>query len=197
MAGQRGAIDRDAVLAAARELLVADGLDGVSFRRIAARLDVTAPALYAYVDGKADLLRALADREFASLLERFTEVTDPDPVARIRRDSRAYVQYARDQPALFQVMLAFRPGWVGASLEELPVASRVFGEVLGAAEEAIAAGRIHGDPFTVALALWSAFHGVATMLVANPGLADAADDALVDAVIDAMLVGFAHAGERI
>ena len=197
MAGQRGAIDRDAVLAAARELLVAEGLDGVSFRRIAARLDVTAPALYAYVADKADLLRALADREFASLLERFTEVTDPDPIARIRRDARAYVQHAREQPALFHVMLVFRPGWVGASAEELPIASRVFGELFGAVEEAIAAGRIHGDPFTVALALWSAVHGVASVLVANPGLGDAADDALVDAAIEAMLVGFARPGGQV
>ena len=179
------------ILAVARELLVVDGIDGVSFRRIASRLGVTAPALYGYVDGKADLLRALAEHEFSQLLERFAEVDDPDPVVRIRGHSRAYVQYAREHPALFAVMFVFRPDWVAGAADELPLATEVFGVGLAAIDEAIAAGAIHGEPFMVALTMWSAMHGVATVLLANPGLGEETETALVDHVIDTVLTGLA------
>jgi AcrR family transcriptional regulator len=187
----RGAVDREVILAVARELLVADGIDGVSFRRIASRLGVTAPALYGYVDGKADLLRALAEQEFSQLLARFAAVDDPDPLARIRGHSRAYVAYAREHPALFEVMFVFRPAWVRADAEELPLATEVFGAGLTAIEEAVAAGQLHGDSFMVALTMWSAVHGVASVLLANPGLGAPFEDALVEQVIDTVLAGLA------
>jgi AcrR family transcriptional regulator len=191
MKAGRGAIDRDVILAVARELLVADGIDGVSFRRIASRLGVTAPALYGYVDGKADLLRALAEQEFSQLLDRFAAVRDPDPVARVRGHARAYVAYAREHPALFEVMFVFRPAWLAGDAEELPLATAVFGAGLAGIEEAVAAGRLHGEPFMVALTMWSAVHGVASVLLANPGLGTAAEDALVEQVIDTVLAGLA------
>lgn len=183
-------------MSVARGLLVTDGIEGVSLRRIASRVGVTAPALYGYVDGKADLLRALAQAEFAALRTRFDEIDDPDPLMRVRAFSRTYVQYARDHPALFEVMFLFRPDWVGTPAEELPIATEVFGTGLGAIEDAIIAGEIHGDPFMVALTMWSAMHGVASVLLANPGLGAETEAALVDDVIETMLAGLAARTDR-
>ena len=59
-ASDRPLLHREAIIAAARELIVADGLEALSLRRLAARLGVTAPALYAHVRDKQDLLRAVA-----------------------------------------------------------------------------------------------------------------------------------------
>ena len=187
----RGAISREVVLGVARELLVADGIDGVSFRRIARRLDVTAPALYGYVEGKADLLRALAEQELSALQARLAEIDDPDPLRRIRGHCRAYVQHAREHPALFEVMFVFRPEWAGAPADELPLATEAFGTGLAAIEEAITTGRIQGDPFMVALTVWSAMHGVASILLASPELGDATESDLVEQVIDTVLAGLA------
>ena len=60
-------LDREAVVRAALTLVDSDGLDQVSLRRVADRLDVTAMALYRYVAGKADLLDGVADLLYAEL----------------------------------------------------------------------------------------------------------------------------------
>ena len=54
-------LDRDRLIAVALELLDEVGLDGLSMRRLADRLGVTAASLYWYVQDKNELLALLAD----------------------------------------------------------------------------------------------------------------------------------------
>ncbi len=54
------------------------GLEAVSLRRVAAMLGVTAPALYAYVTDKNDLLRSVAEVEFDQLMQRFEAIDETD-----------------------------------------------------------------------------------------------------------------------
>lgn len=53
-------LDRDRLLAAAFAQLEEDGLDGLSMRRLAARVGVQAPALYWHFSDKAELLGLMA-----------------------------------------------------------------------------------------------------------------------------------------
>lgn len=55
------AIDRDLVVAAALRLLDEDGLDRLSLRRLAAELQVKAPALYWHFESKRALMDQMAD----------------------------------------------------------------------------------------------------------------------------------------
>jgi len=59
-AAARPALDRDRLVAAAFAQLEEDGLEGLSMRRLAARLGVQAPALYWHVGDKAELLGLMA-----------------------------------------------------------------------------------------------------------------------------------------
>ena len=66
----RGAgLSRDKVLAAALAIADAEGLDALSFRRLASDLGVTPMALYRYVDDKEALLDALGDLVLSELPE--------------------------------------------------------------------------------------------------------------------------------
>ncbi len=190
----RPPLHRDAIVAAARGLIVDDGLEALSLRRIAAQLGVTAPALYAHVRDKQDLLRALAEDEFDALLARFDKVTDQDPVARIKGHGRAYVHHARENPELFRVMFLFPPELSPATVPagmELPGATRAFGVAAEAVEQAIASGAIVADdPLLVALTLWSGTHGVATILQLGFGLPPELEDAMIDEVTDRLLAGY-------
>ena len=56
---QRGEL-RGQVLVAAREIIAAEGLEGLSMRKLAQRLDCAPMSLYVHVRDKHDLLRALA-----------------------------------------------------------------------------------------------------------------------------------------
>jgi AcrR family transcriptional regulator len=193
-ATDRPPLQRDAIVAEARALVIADGLEALSLRRLAGRLGVTAPALYAHVRDKQDLLRALAECEFDALVARFDEVAEPDPVARIKSHNRAYVRYACENPELFRVMFLFPPELSPASVPsgvELPGATRAFEAAAGAVEEAIAAGAIASeDPLLVALTLWSGSHGVATVLQLGFGLPAELEDAMIDEITDRLLAGY-------
>lgn len=182
-------------MTAAGDLIRRDGLHALSLRRLASHLGVTAPALYAHVADKRDLLRAVAEVEFDRLHERFAAVEADNPLDRIRAHCRAYVDHARDNPELFSVMFLFPPDLGTASIPdgaELPAATRVFTEALTAVQNAIDAGAIaSADPLMVSLTLWTATHGVATALQLGFGLPREMEDELVTATIERLLAGWA------
>lgn len=60
--GQRAGLTREAVLEKAYEMLVEEGLDGLTTRGLASRLGVAPNALYSYVSNKSALVDALLDR---------------------------------------------------------------------------------------------------------------------------------------
>jgi AcrR family transcriptional regulator len=74
---------RGEIVQAARELLVAGGLDGVTLRAIAARLGMTAPALYRYFDSREALLGELIDALYDELADELIAVRDAVPAARL------------------------------------------------------------------------------------------------------------------
>ncbi len=191
---ERAVLTRDAIVAAAREVIATSGLEALSLRRLATGLGVTAPALYAHVTDKEDLLRALATAEFDALVARFAAVDEDDPVARIRAHGRAYVAHARESPELFHVMFLFPPDLGAADLpegRELPGATQAFAAAFGAVEDAAASGALAiDDPLLAALTLWSAMHGVATVLQLGLDLPSEVEDALIDEVTDRILAGY-------
>lgn len=153
-------------------------------------MGVTAPALYAHVRDKQDLLRAVAEAETDRLAASFGAFADLDPIERIRAHSRAYVAYSRDNPDLFRVILLVPPaGPVGTV--SLPATTTAFAAAVRAVEEAIATGVIKADdPQLVALTLWSGAHGVATLLQLGFDLPPALEDAMIDEITDRILAGY-------
>ncbi|MBL7254201.1 TetR/AcrR family transcriptional regulator C-terminal domain-containing protein [Paractinoplanes lichenicola] len=85
------ALDRQRIVDEAVALLDAEGFDGVTTRKLAARLGVQSPTLYWHVPNKAALVTAIAD---AILDQEFAAVAPPEP----------------DQPW---------PEWLGALAERL------------------------------------------------------------------------------
>lgn len=195
------ALDRARIVAAARALVAEAGLDALSLRRLATRLGVTAPALYAHVSGKQDLLAAVAEVELERLADRFEQVDRAhrdDPRARIRGHLRAYVDHARDEPELFATLFLFPPELaVGAGTDPLalPGATKVFRLAADAVAEAADAGTLRtDDPLLAALALWSAAHGLASVLRLGFDLPREVEDALVDELVDRLLAGYGMMG---
>jgi TetR/AcrR family transcriptional regulator, tetracycline repressor protein len=63
--GRRAILEVEQVIDAALAILDADGLEGVSFRRVSADLGVSHMTLYGYFDSKEALLEALVARTIA------------------------------------------------------------------------------------------------------------------------------------
>jgi TetR/AcrR family transcriptional regulator, tetracycline repressor protein len=70
------ALDRQRIVAEAVALLDAEGLDGVTTRKLAARLGVQSPTLYWHLPNKAALVTAIAD---AILDQQFGDLSPPEP----------------------------------------------------------------------------------------------------------------------
>jgi len=106
-AGQRAGLSRELVLAAARSIADAEGVDHLTMRRLAAELGVLPNALYTYVPDKEALLDALIDDLLADIEADGPATGDwRDGLVRVMDSSRRLLLA---HPQLVPVFLA-RPG---------------------------------------------------------------------------------------
>lgn len=169
---------------------------GTSLRKVARELGVTAPALYAHVDDREDVLRSVADDALQELARRFDEIDVGDPIAQIRAQCEAYVRFAIENPDLFSTMFVFPPELqVAESLGiESAGATATFERALKTIDNAVAAGAIPApdDTLVAALAMWSAMHGLAAVLTMGFGFDDATQTKVIDQAISAVVAGLLH-----
>jgi AcrR family transcriptional regulator len=186
-------LSRQAIIDAARDLLAAEGIEAVSLRRVAGSLGVTAPALYAHVTDKRDLLQGVADQEGRRVIERIQSIPGTDPLALIRARSLAYVDYAKENPALFKAIFMVWPELTAEPQDAEAVATmatETFQAGAAPVFELARAGLLGSvDPPLAALAIWTATHGVATVILAGPDFDPQLERSLVETVIDAVIAG--------
>ena len=191
---ERSPLTQEAILARSIEIVDATGIDSLSLRSLARDLGVSAPALYDHIESKDSLLRLLAGEGYANLTARWAELDSEDIPAWIRATSHSYVGFALDRPGLFAAMFRYRPTFVsGPGALEDAAATAVFQQSLAVIERAVDAGILTGaSPVQLALGLWAAMHGAATVLSMSPEMRQA--DWLVDLMIDGLLAGWKQAG---
>jgi AcrR family transcriptional regulator len=95
------ALQKEAIVAKALEILNRDGLDGVTLRRVAAELKVKAASLYWHVENKRALLDEMAEEMLRS---QFVSYDPPD------RDIAWQTWLANIANRLRQALLAYRDG---------------------------------------------------------------------------------------
>src|SRR3984893_6781848 len=88
-----GKVTRDAVLAAALEIIDRDGADALSMRRLARALDRDPMILYRHAPGKAALLDGVAETVLAQL---HVDSADPDWAGQLREGARRFRALARE-----------------------------------------------------------------------------------------------------
>ncbi|MGI8612980.1 MAG: TetR/AcrR family transcriptional regulator C-terminal domain-containing protein [Nocardioidaceae bacterium] len=94
-------LTRDAIVAAALELLRAEGLEGLTLRRLAADLGVSAPTLYWHLDNKRHLMDLVADALLAEL----------GPVDVGRAKNQPWWRWLRQRSvSMFEALVATRDG---------------------------------------------------------------------------------------
>jgi len=187
---ERELLRRETIVARAVEIVDEGGPDALSLRALARDLGVSAPALYDHIRSKDDLLRLVAGAGYAELASRWVSLDPADAEAWIRASSHAYVAFALERPGLFALMFRFRPALVeGPGEVEDPAATAVFDVALGVVERATVEGGLRAaPPLELALGIWAAMHGVATVLSMSPELNRALW--MVDLVIDGLLAGW-------
>lgn len=177
-------------MAAARARLEQEGAEELSLRGVARDLGVTAPALYAHVRDKDELLALVATEHFEALVERFHAVDVADPLDRIRALAEAYVDHAVASPALFGLLFRYPPAPMAVETSAFPPATRAFEAAAAATRAAVASGALDvTDPALASLVMWASVHGVAEVALLGLGGDQEGRHALLVAVVDTVLRG--------
>jgi AcrR family transcriptional regulator len=193
---QRGSGDqlRAEIVAATKELLFARGnADDVSIRAVADAVGVTPPSIYLHFSDKDDLITAVVVDVFGDLDRAMVAAGShaETPLAKLKAFGLAYVEWAVKHPEHYRIATmdpCLRPD-VDTVLSDS--AFTHFSEVV---VECIAAGIFVGEPLPITVALWSAAHGMASLMIAKPFLPwDQLPD-LVEHTLCAAAMGHATAG---
>lgn len=159
---------REALIEAALRLVAERGPAGFAFVELARAAGVSPAAPYRHFRDRNALLAEVARRgfvRFAADLERVWNDGRPDPVTAIENCGKAYLDFARRDPASYAVMFES-----GLALEEEPAlrqaADLAFAVLRRAADAACATARDHPPPaLMVALHVWAMSHGIASLFV--------------------------------
>lgn len=190
-----GARLRDDILAAAGRLLAERGDENaVSVRMIADAVGVTPPSIYLHFPDKDALIEAVCEERFRAFDEALESAAAgaAGPLDALRARGHAYVRFALDNPEHYRVIFMTRHERAMTAEElldagpEAAAGARAFAHLVGAVTAAAEAGAIVTDsPLLTALHLWASFHGLASLLISEPGFPWPDVDVLVDSVLDA------------
>jgi len=156
---------------AALELLRQGDPAGLSLRAVARRAKVSTAAPYRHFDSREALLAAVAEDGFGMLaagIRAAMEAHAGDPLAAFREAGVAYVMFALEHPSRYTVMFSIEL----AERSSYPSLARAGAESQGLLVQAIRdcqdAGLVPtGPPRELALAAWSAVHGLASLISAG------------------------------
>jgi len=160
---------KEALLTAATQLMVARGRADFTLRELAQMAGVGHTATYKHFADKDSLLTTLALRGFTLLGERQQVLfqAGTDPWAHLVATGQAYISFALDYPAHFQVMFDPRLSLAWSRNDTVREAqAQPMARFVHAIEACQAAGLIPREvPVErVLTVLWSCGHGLATLL---------------------------------
>ena len=189
---------RQEILDAAREILVTKGYAGLSMRKVAERIDYSPTAIYLHFADKQDLVFHLCEETFARLVRDLehldTEIADP--LARLREGLRRYVDFGLRNPQHYTAtfLVPHEPTADAARLaaytDPSSMGMRALGILSTSLRAAIKARTIRRvDVQETTLALWSAIHGLTSLLIAMPDFPWGHRDHLIAHTITVMLDG--------
>jgi AcrR family transcriptional regulator len=159
---------REALIATALRLIAERGPAGFAFAELARAAGVSPAAPYRHFADRNALLAEVARRgyeRFTDALERAWNGGRPDPLRALEAVGRAYLLFARAEPAAYEVM--FESSVSAESDPELRLAAeRAFGVLRGAADAMCATMPESRPPaLMVALHIWSMAHGIASLFI--------------------------------
>ncbi|MGD8866009.1 MAG: TetR/AcrR family transcriptional regulator [Gemmatimonadales bacterium] len=155
------------ILEAARDLLAEGGIDALSMRAVAARVGVSATAIYNYFESKQALVESVIAMGFERFDTYLREAVADRPKGsreRLRALGEAYIHFALENREYFRVLFSTHTE-LPRDIEELPEGSG-YALFRQSVIDAMGVGTIRQtDPDLVVLYLWTLVHGLVTLLL--------------------------------
>src|SRR5262245_41087206 len=93
-------LQRQEILDAAREILVREGYDGLSMRKIAEQIKYSPTAIYLHFRDRDDLVFCVCEESLARLVHELQDVAERnrDPLVALKKGLRRYVDFGLKHP---------------------------------------------------------------------------------------------------
>jgi AcrR family transcriptional regulator len=162
---------RTRILDAARELFATEGVDSVTMRRIADKIEYSPTAIYFHFRDKETLLAELCDCDFREFAHGFAVIAQiQDPVERLRAAGRSYVQFGLNNPSHYRLMFMTPKTITGDLSEKGNPEEDAYAFLLAIVRDLKAAGRLrsaYDDVDLAAQVIWGGVHGVVSLEIAK------------------------------
>jgi AcrR family transcriptional regulator len=152
---------RRLIVSTARALAEVEGWDAVTTRRLAAEIEYSQPVLYKHFAGMEQIADAVALDGYAELSEVLSAAADTEVAAEavLARIAYAYLDFARDNPAVYEAMFtrvtALRFG-ADDTPPQLTAAFATLHQAVGRAADG-------QDVDTLTEVFWACLHGTVTL----------------------------------
>ena len=152
---------RALILRTARTLAEAEGWDAVTTRRLSTEIEYSQPILYKHFTGMEQIADAIAVDGFGELAEAMSAARSDAHLAddALTRVARAYLDFAKDNPAVYDAMFTRTTALRFAAEDTPPALTAAFAE-LRHAVDLVADGQ---DADTLTEVLFAALHGLVSL----------------------------------
>ena len=152
---------RRLIVDTARQLAEAEGWNAVTTRRLSTEIEYSQPVLYKHFSGMEQIAAAVAVDGFGELarLVRAARADAEKPDDALTRTAHAYLDFARDNPAVYDAMFTGRTALRFAAEDTPPELVASFSGL----REAVSAAANEADADTLTEVFWAALHGLATL----------------------------------
>ena len=177
-----------AILDAAGSILLEDGYEHFTMRKLAGRCGYTAPTIYNHFGDKTGLIDAVLEevfRELVVLLERVQRAADPRD--RLRAQFGAFVDFALRNPTHYRLLTTPRQ-----ETSEPPPSGERARALLEEPLQALAeSGRLRvDDTASVQQSFWALLHGLISLQTNRPDYEWS--ESLLETSLEAMIEGLIH-----
>ena len=159
---------RRLIVDAATQILLDEGIDQVSIRRIAERIEYSPGTIYLYFEDKDDILYEAHLEAFSAFLDAENSVAGiQDPFERLKALGRVYVEFALANPRKYELMfLTPVPRIQKKEKYDWSVSIRTYQVLRTIVEECIAQQRIRPNhPDVASMQIWSTVHGLVSLII--------------------------------
>jgi len=192
---------RRVILDSTRHLLVRDGYQSLSMRKIARAIGYSATSIYLHFENKDALIHALIEEGMDHLLAMLKSVEAEhvgDPVAHLGAMCRRFVDFGLENPEYYEIMFMLHPEFMERyPAEKYRRARRNLDVIAATLADGVAQGVFAVDNVRVAAStIWSALHGAVSLLLARRVDVRIERAAFIEAAIAQTLGGVLAPGVR-
>ncbi len=184
---------KELILLKAKEIMVNEGQDKLSIRKIAAAVEYSPATIYLYFQDKDEIVYEMMQFGFSMMAKYFdADLQEQNAAIRIRKVGEGYVRFGMENPDWYDLMFnSMQPiKHIEKCKTEWGVGISLFEMLVAACDEAMPAGKKKlVDPRIVALQMWSNVHGLVNLFHSQRlnVVGDVDPKKLIEQTLDAML----------